>query len=550
MAETSSSKEHKLEAILEMANSKRQPLRILQCLVCGTKFQPARRGQAYCSKICGDRFNYQRNRTKRLAYARSREDAQRQYVSRDKLEACREDPRKARTIAGPDVIVCLECGEKLKDLGNHVNSKHGMTAAEYKRKPAPGGQIPRYNVRSPLSSTNLHDSRSKKAKSLRTVDQLAGHVSPDQLRSHSPQKISLESRLNRSDAMKGKAQPKLWKRTPEGKVATDASIAKLRLKGMKGKDIAQRVGIKGGGVSIRVRLHKMGFPPGRPCLFRYGEPITGKHFRDLCSDFGMTRKELAEKMHMSYANQWGQWSCSDQPLPVRFAKKVLKVRQKLADQYRHKGATKKGGRPPRIFPSQKISICASYKELIHDLKILQNWLKQGKDVPISMVWTWLCERSRDGTIRLLFWPEFLKWVTTDSYIDTKQLNHHSGGKLTETYTLPQVLAQNFLAKSYSVSEEKIRHTLKQGSPKQQAKKRLLEGALTVFNGQDKMSSVELVSAMKESDRSNWKDLTPKVLAGLLRPSVKVLAVRLPGGRVAKGYKRKDLERALRSIALP
>jgi len=244
-------------------------------------------------------------------------------------------------------------------------------------------------------------------------------------------------------------------------------------------------------------------------------------------------------------------ACSDDPLPVRLALRVLSVRERLAEQSRHQSATKKGGRPLLVLPSERISICASYEVLIHDLKILQNWLKQkGEDVPISVVWTWICERSRDGTSRLLFWPEFLKWVTTDSYIDTKQLNHHSGGKLTETYTLPQVLAQNFLAKSYPVVEETIRHILKQRSPKQQAKKRLLEDILTIFNGQDKMSSVELVSAMKESDRSNWKDLTPKVLAGLLRPSVKVLAVRLPGGRVAKGYKRKDLERALRSIALP
>ncbi len=345
--------------------------------------------------------------------------------------------------------------------------------------------------------------------------------------------------------MKGKGREDLWKKTPEGKLATDASIAALRLTGMTREDIAQHLGVYGKGAAIGPRLHKMGFPPGRPCLFQYGEPITGRHFRDLCSDFGITRKDVAEEMIVDGGNL-GKRICSDDPLPIRLAELVLRTREKLAEEYRHKSATKKGGRPPLILPSQKIAICASYKKLIQDLKVLQKWLKQkGKDVSIPMVWTWLCERSRDGTIRLLFWPEFLDWVTIESYIDTKQLNHHSGGKLTDTYTLTQVLAQIFLANSYSVSEEKIRHTLKQGSPKQQAKKRPLEGALIVFNGQDKMSSVELVSAMKESDRSNWKDLTPKKLANLLRPlGVTQGGVRLPGNKTPRGYKRRDLEQAL------
>lgn len=469
---------------------------------------------------------------------RSREDAQRQYVSRDELEDCLEDPRKAWTIAGPDVIVCLKCGEKLKDLGNHVNSKHGMTAAEYKRKPAPGMQIPRYNARSPLSSTNLHDSRSKTAKSLRTVDQLAGHVSPDRLRFHGPKKISLESRLNRSDAMKGKAQPKRWKRTPEGKVATDASIAKLRLAGMKGEDIAQRVGIKGVGVSIRVRLRSMGFPPGRPCLFRYGEPITGRHLRDLCSDFGITRKKLAEKMGVDNSSLYKK-SRSDKPLPVRWAERVFRVRQKLAKQSRHQGATKKGGRPPRILPSQRVSICASYRVLVYDLKILQKWLKQqDRDVPRSRVWTWLCERSRDRTIRLLFWPEFIDRFTSDSCTAI-------------AYATPKELAEDFLVEEYKVSVAEIRLILKRGSPKRQAMKRPLEDILTIVAGAKAMSSKDLAKALEESGHAIWKDVTQIKLAKKLKlAGVKPRGVRLPGNKTPNGYYRKDLQRALSSIILP
>ena len=115
------------------------------------------------------------------------------------------------------------------------------------------------------------------------------------LQSRGPRKVSLEARLNQRDRQKGKGREDLWKRTPEG-VVTDASIAKLRLTGMKGKDIARRVGIKGIRYdAIYVRVHRMGFPPGPPCLFKYGEPITSRHLRELCSDFGMMKKELAEK---------------------------------------------------------------------------------------------------------------------------------------------------------------------------------------------------------------------------------------------------------------
>ncbi len=234
-----------------MANPKRKPLKILQCPCCGTEFQPVNGNQVNCSRACRQRFYDQRNRTKISDYLRSWQAARRQYVNADELKACQEDPRKARTIAGPDVIVCLECGAKLKRLGDHVKL-HGMTAAEYKRKPALGRQIPRYGIRSSLSSTNLHDSRSQKAKSLRLADQLAGYFGPPSQRliqsrsPHGPWKMSLEGRLNQRDTnpRKGKGRPDLWRITSEGQVVTDALIAQWRLKGMKGKDIAQHVGIK------------------------------------------------------------------------------------------------------------------------------------------------------------------------------------------------------------------------------------------------------------------------------------------------------------------
>lgn len=542
MIETSLLKEHKLGAIPEMAKPKRRSLRILQCPYCGTEFQAAHWRKTYCSKKCKERFYHQRNRTKLIARSRSWYAAQHQYVNADELEECRENPRKARTIAGPDVIVCLVCGVKLKELGDHVKKKHDMTVAEYKRKPALGGQAPRYSQRSSLTSTNLYRFRSKKWKSIGAGDRLAGHGQPIQRlnRSRGPWKRSLECRLNQSDAQKGKGRPDLWKKTPEGEVVTDAVIAKLRLTGMKGKDIAQHIGMKENDATY-VRLHRMGFPPGVPCLFEYGEPIAGRHIRDLCSDFGMTKKEMAKKMRVNYSNLC-ESSRSDKPISVRFAKRVLKARQELAGQSRHQGAPSQGGSSYSISPSERASIYARYQRLSRDFEILQQWRKrQDGGVSKDSMWNWLCERSRDRTIRLLFWPEFLDWI----------LGYTEDPWTLDVISAPQGLIQGFLADSHNVSERTIRRTLDNVHPEHQANIRqarpLLAEMISILAGAPAMFSKDLVKALKESDPAAWKDLTQIKLANELKAvGVEPRTVRLSGKKTLKGYYKADLERALRN----
>jgi len=205
---------------------------------------------------------------------------------------------------------------------------------------------------------------------------------------------------------------------------------------------------------------------------------------------------------------------------------------------------------------------ARYQELIHDLKILQKWLKQQEQpVHISSLWDWLCERSRERTVRLLFWPEFLECVKADPYcitVASSKIKLSRGvdpSHIDATYAPPQVIAQEFLAASYGVSEETIRLVVKRGDPKHQAIIRqtqsLLEDLLTIFAGAKAMASKDLVKALKKLDHSRWEDLTQKILANLLRPlRVEVGTVRLSGKKTLKGYYRKDLERALRSTVLP
>jgi hypothetical protein len=91
----------------------------------------------------------------------------------------------------------------------------------------------------------------------------------------------LEQRLNR----RGKrlaARPKHWKRTLTGEFVKDARIAELRLRGQTQKDIATSLGMSL--TAVWYRLERMGFPR-RARVFIHGEPVTGKHFWALCSDF-------------------------------------------------------------------------------------------------------------------------------------------------------------------------------------------------------------------------------------------------------------------------
>src|SRR5437660_4041749 len=78
-------------------------------------------------------------------------------------EVVEEPPRipavSVRRSVHPDYIVCIECGYKAKMLKRHLQSRHGLSVAEYRT---------RWNLSSdyPLTSPNYSERRSQFAKSI------------------------------------------------------------------------------------------------------------------------------------------------------------------------------------------------------------------------------------------------------------------------------------------------------------------------------------------------------------------------------------------------
>jgi len=360
------------------------------------------------------------------------------------LEACRGDPRKAKTIRGDDWIICLECGEIFQTLSRHLGPTHDLTASKYRERWG-------YNRRTGLDSKEFRASKSHSARRRGTVEHLKKNrpllMRGNKVAARVPR---LESRLNHGDQWRGKARPGQWKKTLGGKVASDFAIAKLRLAGFEMGQLARRVGLKSG-VPVLWRLRRMGFPSGHPCLFERGEPVSGRALLNLFGDFGKTRKEVAGLLGTDVNLIYYHLSPSrlDKPLSVNLAQKVLTLKRALVGQYRSQAASKKGGRPRMLLPSERADLRRKYADLRRELKLLRGWL-QGETGRQSMarVWQWLCEQSRLGVIRtLLFWPQFFRWMES---------RYSMKGFLKVAAWVPNEVAIEFLADEIGASFDTIR----------------------------------------------------------------------------------------------
>ncbi len=63
---------------------------------------------------------------------RSRYNDKRVFATADELVSCRQNSRTAKTMRGPEHIVCLECGQILKTLSRHLRLAHNLTGEEYR----------------------------------------------------------------------------------------------------------------------------------------------------------------------------------------------------------------------------------------------------------------------------------------------------------------------------------------------------------------------------------------------------------------------------------
>jgi hypothetical protein len=141
----------------------------------------------------------------------------RQYVTPEELVECRADPERAFTIRGDKWIVCLECGQLLKQIRDkgyaaHLLTGHGgMTAKQYRQGPDPAH--PRYGKNRRLICKAL-------AAKLRDAARANPNLVPDRARKYlrSPakgRKMPPEFSRKLADRMRGQRNPEWAKDIPD-----------------------------------------------------------------------------------------------------------------------------------------------------------------------------------------------------------------------------------------------------------------------------------------------------------------------------------------------
>ncbi len=364
-------------------------------------------------------------------------EGQRQFVTAEELAVLRADPRKRKNV-------CRECGESLSDVGPHLWPAHKLTAAAYKDK---------WGFLRSRNATRSEDTNRKQADAMKRIrhqpPKWTHSCLPDaqkaSLRTNRPGSARLEERLN----ARGKrlaARPQHWKRTRGGDVVTDARIAELRLTGNSVPEIAASVQLTG--APVFQRLKRMGYPK-RFRAFLHGEPVGWKHYTLLCSDFNLTNDKAAELLHVG--GDWTRRKLSpkrkSEALSLKLARRLLKVRTELLAEFRKKPASRQGGRPKQLTPSEKAELPTKYHALHRELRGLRGWIQEQDRAPsVEGIWNWLCEQFRAGAFRTLqFSPQFFRW--TGRKFDTQTFRRGQW--------VPRDLAVQFLADDYVASEDTI-----------------------------------------------------------------------------------------------
>ena len=224
------------------------------------------------------------------------------YVTREELPAFAADPLREERLGWFDVIVCRmpSCGRKLQKLPQHLIAKHReelsisdadtpkMLDEEYRRRFG-------YNKSAPLCCKSLQEKLSKNMKTQIARRKFQGRPivrgfrkgrAPIQAAMQARKKwgISQQARQRMSASRINRPRPALRKKSTSGKTVSDWRIAKLRLEGKEASEIARKVSPPLTPSAVRGRFHRIGFPPGKPCLLFRGEAVTEKlllaHFED------------------------------------------------------------------------------------------------------------------------------------------------------------------------------------------------------------------------------------------------------------------------------
>lgn len=219
-------------------------------------------------------------------------------VRPEELGAYRADPLQEEKTGAADFIACRLCGAKLGKLPQHLTAEHAAElaqaaeaedAAQYRRRVVLAYRLRfGYNRNAPLAAAAVRRRLQASAKQRSARRKVQGRpvagsrtrftktrIQRERLgeRARAGRKewgTAPEARQRLSQARRGRAFP--------GRQATGADdwrIAKLRLAGQESGQIAAKCGITPGAVVGRLR--RLGFPPGKPCRFFCGEPVTEKH---------------------------------------------------------------------------------------------------------------------------------------------------------------------------------------------------------------------------------------------------------------------------------
>ncbi len=365
-------------------------------------------------------------------------EGQRQFVTpAAELDALRADPRKRKNV-------CRECGEILRDVGRHLWPAHKLTAAEYKEKW--GFLRSRNATRS--ESTNKKQSAVMKRKKHRppkwTHERLADAVRAS-VRTNKKGTGRLEKRLNARGKRLG-ARPQYWKRTRAGDVVTDARVAQMRLASKSVPEIA--VATEMTATPVFFRLKRMGYPK-RARVFLHGEPVGWKHFHDLRSDFNLTNEQAAQRLGVSidWTRRRLKPKRKGEALSLKLAKRLLKVRAELLAEFKKKPASRQGGRPKPLAPSEEAGLRTKYDRLHQELRALRDWIREQQPAPsVSATWDWLCDGFRARTLQALqLWPQFFRYI--EKNYDSRDFN--------QGQWIPRDLAIAFLAEDFGLTEPSL-----------------------------------------------------------------------------------------------
>lgn len=376
-------------------------------------------------------------RTRSLASWRKRHAKSKQSVTEQELGTLRTDPRLRKNV-------CRECGEILCDVGPHLWPKHGLAVADYKIK---------WGFLRTGNATRSEDTNLKQSNTMKRI----GHRPPKWTHLRLPDALRASIRTNKKGAARleerlnsrGKSlggRPLRWKRASGGGLVTDARIAELRLGGKSVPEIAAAAELTL--TPVFYRLKRMGYPK-RFRAFLHGEPVGWKHITTLCSDFNLTSVRAAELLDIS--EDWIRRKLTPkrktEALSPTLARRLLRVRAELLAEFRKRPASRQGGRPKQLTPSDKGEVPLKYHALLRELRALRAWVQEQDRAPSTDgIWNWLCERFRSRTFRTLqFWPQFFRWSSKE--FDTQSFRRGQW--------VPRDLAVQFLADDYGASQDTV-----------------------------------------------------------------------------------------------